>query len=148
MANGLALYMCSVACAIAVASWRSPPMRALALAVGLLCLVGAFLSLERSVWIGAVLGTVVAMLATRGLRRYLPLLVVAVGVAIVAALALIPGLSEAVSQRANDQDTIWDRKNLARAAVNMVEASRCWASAGAASRMTARTTSSSRPTTR
>ena len=64
VANGLALYMCSVACAIAAASWRSPPMRAIALAIGLLCLVGAFLSLERSVWIGAVLGTGVAMLAT------------------------------------------------------------------------------------
>ena len=46
-------------------------LRALAMAVGLLCLVGSFLSLERSVWIGAVLGTGVAMLATRGLRRYL-----------------------------------------------------------------------------
>ena len=85
VANGLALYMCSVACAIAAASWRSPPMRAIALAIGLLCLVGAFLSLERSVWIGAVLGTGVAMLATPGLRRYLPHLVVIVGVAVVAA---------------------------------------------------------------
>ena len=122
VANGLALYMCSVACAIAAASWRSPPMRAIALAIGLLCLVGAFLSLERSVWIGAVLGTGVAMLATPGLRRYLPHLVVIVGVAVVAALAVIPGLSESVSQRANEQGTIWDRKNLARAAANMVEA--------------------------
>ena len=122
VANGLALYMCSVACAIAVASWRRRPMRALALAIGLLCLLGAFLSLERSVWIGAVLGTVVAMLATRGLRRYLPVLVVAVAVAVATALVLIPGLSESVSQRANDQGTIWDRQNLARAAVNMVEA--------------------------
>ena len=103
VANGLALYMCSVACAIAAASWRSPPMRAIALAIGLLCLVGAFLSLERSVWIGAVLGTGVAMLATPGLRRYLPHLVVIVGVAIVVALAVIPGLSESVSQRANEQ---------------------------------------------
>ena len=35
---------------------------------------------------------------------------------------VIPGLSESVSQRANEQGTIWDRKNLARAAANMVEA--------------------------
>ena len=122
VANGLALYTCSIACAIAAASWRSRPMRALALAIGLLCLVGAFLSLERSVWIGAVLGTCVAMLATRGLRRYLPHVVVTAAVAVTAALALIPGLSESASQRANEQGTIWDRQNLARAAINMVEA--------------------------
>ena len=71
VANGLALYTCAVACAIAVASWRERALRALAGAVGLLCVVGSFLSLERSVWIGVVLGTGVAMLATRGLRRYL-----------------------------------------------------------------------------
>jgi O-antigen ligase len=122
VANGLALYMCSIACAIAAASWRTRRMRWLAVAIGLLCLVGSFLSLERSVWIGAVLGTVVAMLATGGLRRYVPLLAVAVAVAIAAALALIPGLSASASQRANEQGTIWDRQNLARAAVNMVEA--------------------------
>jgi O-antigen ligase len=121
VANGLALYMCSIACAIAVASWRSSSARALAIAIGILCLVGAFLSLERSVWIGAVMGTVVAMLATRGLRYYLPHLVVAIVVAVVGALALIPGLSDSVSARANEQGTIWDRQNLARAAVNMIE---------------------------
>ena len=122
VANGLALYLCAIACGIALASWRSQSMRAIAVGIGLLCLVGAFLCLERSVWIGAVLGTAVAMLATRGLRRYLPALVVSVVVAVVAALALIPGLSESVSQRANEQGTIWDRQNLGRAAVNMVEA--------------------------
>ena len=73
-------------------------------------------------WIGAVLGTCVAMLATRGPRRYLPHLVVTIAVAVVASLALIPGLSEPASQPANEQGTIWDRQNLARAAVNMVEA--------------------------
>jgi O-antigen ligase len=37
-------------------------------------------------------------------------------------LALIPGLSTSVTQRANNKSTVWDRKNLARAALNMVEA--------------------------
>jgi putative inorganic carbon (hco3(-)) transporter len=122
VANGLALYMCAVASAIAVAQWRTARMRAVAAAVGVLCLVGAFLTLERSVWIGAVLGTIVAMLAARGLRRYLVVVAVAVAVAVAAALTLVPGLSESASQRANDRGTIWDRKNLARAAVNMVQA--------------------------
>ena len=122
VANGLALYMCSVICAIAVALWQTRLTRSLALAIGLLCMVGAFLSLERSVWIGAVLGTVVGVLATRGLRRYLPVLVVAIAVAVAVPLALIPGLQGTVSERTNDQATIWDRQNLVRAAVNMVEA--------------------------
>jgi putative inorganic carbon (hco3(-)) transporter len=99
VANGLALYMCSVMCAIAVALWQTRLTRSLALAIGLLCMVGAFLSLERSVWIGAVLGIVVGMLATRGLRRYLPVLVVAIAVAVTLSLALIAGLQGAVSQR-------------------------------------------------
>jgi len=122
VANGLALYTCAVACAIAVGSWRGARVRGLAVGIGLLCLVGTFLCLERSVWIGAVLGSLVAMLASGGLRRYvLPLAAVA-AVAIGLSLALIPGLSGTVDTRLNDQGTIWDRKNLARAAVNMVEA--------------------------
>ena len=122
VANGLALYMCSVMCAMAVAMWRTWLARSLALAIGVLCMVGAFLSLERSVWIGAVLGTVVGMLAARGLRRYLPVLIVAIAVAVMLSIGLIAGLQGAVSERANNQSTIWDRQNLARAAVNMVEA--------------------------
>ena len=122
VANGLALYTCAVACAIAFASWRSAWLRTLAATVGILCVVGSFLSLERSVWIGAVLGTAVAMLSTRGLRRYLVPVAAAAAAAIAVSLALIPGLSTSVTQRANDTSTVWDRKNLARAALNMVEA--------------------------
>ena len=122
VANGLALYTCAVACAIAIGSWQSVRARALRLVVGVLCVVGSFLSLERSVWIGVVLGTIVAMLATRGLRRHLVVVVIAGAVAIAVSLLLIPGLSQSVQQRANDSATVWDRKNLARAGINMVEA--------------------------
>ncbi len=122
VANGLALYTCAVACAIAVSTWRSASTRALAAAVGLLCLVGTFLSLERSVWIGVVLGIGIAMLSTRGLRRYFVPVALAGIAAIAVAVVVIPGLSARVTHRANDSGTVWDRKNLARAAVNMVEA--------------------------
>jgi putative inorganic carbon (HCO3(-)) transporter len=122
VANGLALYTCAVTSVIAVISWEDRRSRVLAAAVGLLCAVGTFLSLERSVWIGAVLGTGVAMLATRRARRALVPVAAAAAVAIVAALVLIPGLSARVTKRTNDKMTVWDRKNLARAAVNMVEA--------------------------
>lgn len=122
VASGLALYTCGVACVIAVVSWRSILMRWIAAAVGVLCVIGAFLSLERSVWIGAVVATTVAMLAMPGMRRYFIPVVVAVAVAVVGALTLIPGLSERVSERVNDERALWDRKNLNRAAFNMVEA--------------------------
>ena len=122
VASGLALYTCGVACVIAVVSWRSILMRRIAAAVGVLCVVGAFLSLERSVWIGAVVATTVSMLAMPGMRRYFIPVVVAVAVAVVGALTLIPGLSERVSERLNDDRALWDRKNLNRAALNMVEA--------------------------
>ena len=122
VANGLALYTCAVACGIAAGTWRSSLARASAVALGLLCVVGSFLSLERSVWIGVVVGTTTAMLATRGLRRYLVPLALAVTIALSASLALIPGLSDAAAERTTNSLTVWDRKNLARAAINMLEA--------------------------
>jgi putative inorganic carbon (HCO3(-)) transporter len=122
VACGLALYTCGVACTIAVASWRSPLARAAAVAVGLLCVVGAFLSLERSVWIGAALGTAVAMLAIRRLRAYLVPVAIATALAIATAIAVIPGLSQLVSERVNDPSALWDRKNLDRAGINMLAA--------------------------
>ena len=92
VANGLALYTCAVACAIAFASWRARRCCARSRRRSASCAWSAsFLSLERSVWIGVVLGTGVAMLATRGLRRYLVPVVAAAAAAIAVSLALIPG---------------------------------------------------------
>jgi len=120
--NGLALFTCAVACAIAVAQWRGPQARFIAGAVGLLCLVGSFLSLERSVWIGTTVATCVGLLAARGARRYLPLVIVGLVVGLGAALLFVPGLHRQVTERVDQKETLWDRRNLARAAVNMVEA--------------------------
>ena len=123
VASGVAIYACGVACAIAVASWRDRVARTLAIVVGVLCVVGILLCLERSVWIGAILGTTVAMLAARNLRHYFLPVAVTAAVVVVAALALIPGLSASVTPRVNQgQSALWDRKNLARAAINMVDA--------------------------
>jgi putative inorganic carbon (hco3(-)) transporter len=122
VACGLALYTCAVACVIAVATWRTTAMRALALAVAMLSIVGTFLCLERSVWIGAGVGTAVAMLAIPRLRLYFIPAVAAVAVAVGASLALIPGLSDKVLHRVDDPTALWDRKNLDRAGLKMVEA--------------------------
>jgi O-antigen ligase len=122
VASGLALYTCGVACAIAATLWRSRSMRTVAVAVGLLCAVGAFLSLERSVWIGGAAGTTVVMVTIHGLRRFFLPLVVAVAVVIATALAVIPGLSDRVTERVDEPSALWDRKNLDRAGINMLEA--------------------------
>jgi putative inorganic carbon (HCO3(-)) transporter len=121
--NGFAMYVCAVACAVAWWRWygRANAQR-IAVAVALLCVVGSFMSLERSVWLGAVVGTALAALTVGQARRYIPAVVGLLAVAIVGSLLLIPGFSQQVSQRANNQQTIWDRKNMNRAALNMIEA--------------------------
>jgi O-antigen ligase len=45
-----------------------------------------------------------------------------VAIAIGASLVVIPGLSRTVHARLSEQGVLWDRANLARAAVNMVDA--------------------------
>lgn len=125
VANGYALYVCAVASAIAWWRWRERGRRNLSLlaaATVMLCLAGSFMCLERSVWLGAGVATVLASLAISSARRYVALVVVALAVAVGGSLAFIPGFATRVEQRKNDQATIWDRKNMNRAAVNMIEA--------------------------
>lgn len=119
VANGFALAVCGLACAVARMSSSDRRKRAGATAVGLLCLVGAFMSLERSVWLGAGLGVIVMLVVTRDLRRYLLPTVALGAVGIVAALALIPSLSQSVSSRATEVNPIWDRENLTTAGLRM-----------------------------
>jgi putative inorganic carbon (hco3(-)) transporter len=122
VANGMALYVCGVAAAIAVATWRGRLLRAGAGCVLLLCLLGTVFTLQRSVWLAAVVATVVVVGATRELRRFaLPLAGLAVSL-VLGALVFIPGLAESAEARKNDQQTIWDRENANRAALNMIDA--------------------------
>jgi putative inorganic carbon (HCO3(-)) transporter len=122
VANGMALFTCAAACGIAIALWKDRRWRIFAAAVGVLCLVGTIMTLERSVWIGAVVGVVAATLASRQIRRYFLPLGVVVAVMGVSAVALVPGLASRVDTRANEKGTVWDRQNLARASINMIEA--------------------------
>jgi putative inorganic carbon (hco3(-)) transporter len=122
VANGFAMFVCAVACGVAAATWSRRRSQVIAVLIGLLCLTGSVLSLERSVWIGAAVATIVTMMAAAPLRRYFLPTVAVVAVSIVAALALIPGLAATVSFRANQVGTVWDRQNLITAGINMVEA--------------------------
>jgi putative inorganic carbon (hco3(-)) transporter len=121
VSNGVGLFACAVAAAIALATWRRRGARLIALAVLILCTAGMLFTLQRSVWLGAVAAAIVTVVAFRELRRYLLPLALAGALTIGAALTLVPGLQDKVSQRESDQRTVWDRQNLATAALNMLD---------------------------
>jgi O-antigen ligase len=119
---GAALLLSAIASGVALVMWRRTWARAAAATVLTLDVLGCFFTLTRSVWLGAAVGLLVFLLAMPSLRRYL-LLGTAVGALVLAlSIAYVPGLSSKVSVRAGDQRTLWDRKNLNVAAINMVEA--------------------------
>ncbi len=121
VANGFGLYACALASLVAMTIWRGRA-RLAAAAVGILCLVGTMMTLERSVWIGASVGSVVVLVISPRLRRFALPVVLGGGVATLLAIVLIPGLHAKVSDRASAQGSIWDRQNLTTAAVNMIDA--------------------------
>jgi O-antigen ligase len=121
VANGFGLYVCALASCIAASQWRGKARIAAGL-VAVLCFVGTLLTLERSVWTGVAVATVVTLISFARLRRVAFPVIVASAAAVLLALVLIPGLSAKVSTRASDQGPVWDRENLTVAALNMVSA--------------------------
>lgn len=119
--NGTGLYVCAVASAIALATWRQRGKRIAAGSICALCLLGTFLTLQRSVWLATLLATIVAMLSIRDLRRFMVPAIAVGAIAVLAALAFIPGLAGNTQERLGDQRTVQDRENANRAAINMVE---------------------------
>jgi putative inorganic carbon (hco3(-)) transporter len=129
VSNGAGLFDCGVAAAVALVSWRRPAARGLAALTVLLCAVGTFFTLERSVWLGTVAALLVTLVVfTLRARRAAPGIAATAGLvataAILAGAALwfAPGLAHEATQRANDQGTVYDRRNLANAAQNMIAA--------------------------
>lgn len=120
-ANGMALFICAVAAAIAASVWREHRRaRWIASAVAVACVFASFLTLTRAIWLSVVVASLVVMLGARELRRFvLPALAVG-GVAVIAALAFIPALSQSTQQRAADQRPVWDRLNLLTAGERMI----------------------------
>lgn len=121
VANGLALYACAVAGALAAYTWVGRRARWWGAAVCVLCLVGTIFTLTRSIWVGSVLGTVVALLMSRQTRRALVPMLVTGAVVALAALALVPGFGEQAESRSGAQRPIWDRYNTNLAAIRAVE---------------------------
>ena len=121
-ANGLALFACFIASAIAVATWRDPRARVVAGAVALLCVLGILFTLTRQAWLGATVATVVTMLIVPGLRRWLVPVIAVGAIAVFGAFTLSSDLSGRLSERAQSQSPVWDRLNSAEAALNMIDA--------------------------
>jgi O-antigen ligase len=129
VSNGSGLFDCGVAAVVAFVSWRRASARAFAALTATVCAAGTFFTLERSVWLGAVVA--VAVTAAIGIPRLgrwgpglaatLALLAAAAAVA-GAALLFVPGLSHTVYKRATDQGTVYDRRNLTTAAEKMIAA--------------------------
>ncbi len=122
-ANGIALYFCGVAAVVSAVVWRDRVVvRAASLAVGVLCAAGCLFTLQRGVWLGTVVATLVTLLAFRSVRRFLLPAVTALAVLVIGSFVLIPGLGSQASERASDQHSLWDRYNLNAAALSAAQA--------------------------
>ena len=119
-ANGLALYACAVAAAIALVFWRVPWQRLCAAAVVVLAPVGLLLTVTRSVWIAGIAATAVAIATTPELRRLLVPAAVLGTAAVLIAFAVIPGLQKQADDRRNDKAPVYERENTTQAGLRMI----------------------------
>lgn len=117
--EGFACFSCGVAAAIAFHQWRGR-RRYLAAAVIPLSAFGAFLTLERGVWIAAAAGIVAVGLAVPDLRRWLAPAAATCVLLIGGALVISPALAGNTSARTSDQTSIWDRQNQTATALRMI----------------------------
>lgn len=119
--NGAGLYAGIVGAGIGLTVWREWWQRWAMLAVLGLCGAGVLFTETRSVWLGATVATAGVMLFVPEIRRWLVPALAAAAALVLLSLALIPGLQDSVFERGNNRATVYDRQNLARAAINIVE---------------------------
>lgn len=121
-ALGISLLDCAAFAGVALTEWKGRWARRACYATIGLAVIGIFLTLTRSVWIGSVAAALVVMLWQPRLRKMVvPLAIGATG-SIVIALHAIPGLSTKTSTRVNTVSSVWPRYNTNYAALRMVEA--------------------------
>jgi putative inorganic carbon (HCO3(-)) transporter len=122
VAMGFACYACAVASLLALRIWEERRARLLAVLAGASCLFACFATLERGVWIGAVLATVAIALVTRSGRRWLVPGVAATVTVLALALLASAQLADNTASRASYSLSVWDRQNQTNAGLRMVEA--------------------------
>jgi O-antigen ligase len=119
-ANGLVLYACVVASAMAALTWRDPRWKKFAIFVAGLCALGILLTVTRAAWIAGGGATILTLLVVRQTRPFAIPAVAVVGVGVLLAFAVIPGLQDEASERAGDDSPLWDRNNSNAAALRML----------------------------
>ncbi len=122
-ANGIALFICGAAAAVAATTWRSGALfRCLCWLVVCLCFGGCLFSLSRGVWVGAALAIFLSLLVFRPIRGMLVPAVIGIPLAVMLVIGLVPGLAGRIDERGSEKSSVWDRENLNVAALRMVEA--------------------------
>jgi putative inorganic carbon (hco3(-)) transporter len=119
-ANGLALTFCCAGAAIALQIWRDKLARAVALLALTLSSAGIFLTLTRSVWIGALVGFSTAMLLDKRTRRWLALGLPTMAAVIFGTLAVSSAIRDAVVARLGNDRSGVDRINANAAALRIL----------------------------
>lgn len=119
--NGICIYAGAVGAALALATWKGFWARALCVLTIALAFPALFFTLTRSVWIGAFVGSVVALLMVKRTRKWvLPALATA-ALVVVLGLSVSPKLRTEAFHRTNSELSVWDRQNMYLAAINAVE---------------------------
>jgi putative inorganic carbon (hco3(-)) transporter len=119
-ANGLSMYVCMVASALALTQWTR--RRWLPAATIAVCAVGILFTLTRQVWLAAAISVVVTMLLQPGLRRWLLPTAITGAAGVIVLLLVVPGFQSRASGRLDAAGPVWDRLNSDAAAVRMIEA--------------------------
>lgn len=122
VADGLALYGCAVACAVAAMTWTTRWKRQAAVVVLVGCMIGTAFTLTRAVWLATAAATVIAMLLSPQTRRYLVPLLVIGGIGLVAVFVLVPGFATKTQSRTSDVSPVWERYATDAGAIRAVEA--------------------------
>ncbi len=120
--DGFGLYGCAVGAALVFATRKGSGFRLLAAATGILCLLGTLLTEQRSVWVATAVATTLILLIVPCLRAWAVPAIAAAALGVLAAFAVIPGLSSNVQTRVTDSEPVWERLNLNVAAENMIKA--------------------------
>jgi putative inorganic carbon (HCO3(-)) transporter len=122
-ANGIALFLCGTAAAVAARTWRSSALvKGFCWLVVCLCFAGCLFSLSRGVWLGTAVAILLTLLLFRPTRGLLVPALVGTPLVVVLLISLVPGLAAGIADRENDKSSLWDRENLNVAALRMVEA--------------------------
>lgn len=118
--NGLALMACMYPSALYAARSRGWRRWFGALACAL-CLLGAFFTLTRSIWLATLLGALAVVCVERRARGRLLLAGAGVAIVLSGVFVAVPSVSASVTERAETSRSVYDRLNANAAALRVVE---------------------------